>query len=140
MENLAGPKRPYRSDEPCEDEVSSLSSLHVTEEEGLPIPNGNQDKYSATYTLCKVCNIQLNSAAQTQIHYNGKSHQKRLKQLNDGHLPHNSVGGDDLKNPRPALWMACRLAALTPAADLGTYSEGANYRRNQNYCIQVWSP
>lgn len=31
-------------------------------------------------TLCQVCNIQLNSSAQAQIHYNGKTHQRRLRQ------------------------------------------------------------
>ncbi|XP_063314970.1 zinc finger protein 385C isoform X2 [Pelobates fuscus] len=37
-----------------------------------------------SFTLCEVCNIQLNSAVQAQIHYNGKSHQKRLKQIKNG--------------------------------------------------------
>uniref|UniRef100_A0A7M4ECA5 Zinc finger protein 385C n=1 Tax=Crocodylus porosus TaxID=8502 RepID=A0A7M4ECA5_CROPO len=41
-----------------------------------------REKKHQSFTLCEVCNIQLNSAAQAQIHYNGKSHQKRLKQLN----------------------------------------------------------
>uniref|UniRef100_A0A672GIS9 Zinc finger protein 385C n=1 Tax=Salarias fasciatus TaxID=181472 RepID=A0A672GIS9_SALFA len=44
-------------------------------------------KKQRSYTLCDVCNIQLNSAAQAQIHYNGKSHQKRLKQLSSGKTP-----------------------------------------------------
>ncbi|KAB5555159.1 hypothetical protein PHYPO_G00030300 [Pangasianodon hypophthalmus] len=35
-----------------------------------------------TLTLCDVCNIQLNSSAQAQIHYNGKTHQRRLRQAN----------------------------------------------------------
>uniref|UniRef100_A0A8C4TKB1 Zinc finger protein 385C n=1 Tax=Erpetoichthys calabaricus TaxID=27687 RepID=A0A8C4TKB1_ERPCA len=43
-----------------------------------------REKKQQTYTLCEVCNIQLNSPAQAQIHCNGKSHQKRLKQLNKG--------------------------------------------------------
>ncbi|NXG53422.1 Z385C protein, partial [Psilopogon haemacephalus] len=46
-----------------------------------------REKKQQSFTLCEVCNIQLNSAAQAQIHYNGKSHQKRLKQLNKGKLP-----------------------------------------------------
>lgn len=46
---------------------------------------GREKKHS-NFTLCSVCNIQLNSAAQAQIHYNGKSHQKRLKQLTNGTL------------------------------------------------------
>uniref|UniRef100_A0A4W4FL60 C2H2-type domain-containing protein n=1 Tax=Electrophorus electricus TaxID=8005 RepID=A0A4W4FL60_ELEEL len=37
-----------------------------------------------SYMLCEVCNIQLNSAAQAQIHYNGKTHQKRLKYISSG--------------------------------------------------------
>ncbi|XP_040603584.1 zinc finger protein 385D isoform X1 [Mesocricetus auratus] len=50
-----------------------------------------EKKYSK-FTLCSVCNIQLNSAAQAQIHYNGKSHQKRLKQLANGTLKNNNGG------------------------------------------------
>ncbi|NXW37480.1 Z385B protein, partial [Phaetusa simplex] len=46
-----------------------------------------REKKHQSFTLCEVCNIQLNSAAQAQIHYNGKSHQKRLKQLNKGKVP-----------------------------------------------------
>ncbi|KAM4531828.1 zinc finger protein 385C isoform 1-T1 [Odontesthes bonariensis] len=49
-----------------------------------------RERKQRTYTLCEVCNIQLNSAAQAQIHYNGKSHQKRLKQLNNGKMPCNT--------------------------------------------------
>uniref|UniRef100_A0A803YES9 U1-type domain-containing protein n=1 Tax=Meleagris gallopavo TaxID=9103 RepID=A0A803YES9_MELGA len=45
-----------------------------------------REKKQTNFTLCNVCNIQLNSAAQAQIHYNGKSHQKRLKQLSSGNL------------------------------------------------------
>lgn len=32
-------------------------------------------------TLCQVCNIQLNSRAQAQIHYRGKTHQRKLRRL-----------------------------------------------------------
>ncbi|KFV63255.1 Zinc finger protein 385B, partial [Dryobates pubescens] len=46
-----------------------------------------REKKQQSFTFCEVCNIQLNSAAQAQVHYNGKSHQKRLKQLNKGKLP-----------------------------------------------------
>ncbi|KAJ7992342.1 hypothetical protein DPEC_G00277530 [Dallia pectoralis] len=43
-----------------------------------------RERKQRSYTLCAVCNIQLNSPAQAQIHYNGKSHQKRLKQASSG--------------------------------------------------------
>lgn len=46
-----------------------------------------QEKKKLLFSLCEVCNIQLNSAAQAQVHYNGKSHLKRVKQLNNGELP-----------------------------------------------------
>lgn len=46
-----------------------------------------RERRQRSYTLCEVCNIQLNSAAQAQIHYNGKSHQKRLKKISHGKMP-----------------------------------------------------
>ncbi|XP_032393846.1 zinc finger protein 385C isoform X2 [Etheostoma spectabile] len=49
-----------------------------------------RERKHRNYTLCEVCNIQLNSAAQAQIHYNGKSHQKRLKQISNGKMPSNT--------------------------------------------------
>uniref|UniRef100_A0A673JG97 Zinc finger protein 385D-like n=1 Tax=Sinocyclocheilus rhinocerous TaxID=307959 RepID=A0A673JG97_9TELE len=42
-----------------------------------------RERKHRSYTLCEVCNIQLNSAAQAQIHFNGKTHQKRLKHINN---------------------------------------------------------
>ncbi|XP_026171435.1 zinc finger protein 385D-like isoform X2 [Mastacembelus armatus] len=36
---------------------------------------------SSGATVCQVCNIQLNSSAQAQIHYRGKTHQRRLRRL-----------------------------------------------------------
>lgn len=40
-----------------------------------------QGSGSGTATMCQVCNIQLNSSAQAQIHYRGKTHQRRLRRL-----------------------------------------------------------
>uniref|UniRef100_A0A8C9MDT8 U1-type domain-containing protein n=1 Tax=Serinus canaria TaxID=9135 RepID=A0A8C9MDT8_SERCA len=65
--------------------------LRSFEEKGLR--NDRQDcqlskeKKKILFSFCEVCNIQLNSAAQAQVHYNGKSHLKRVKQLNNGKLP-----------------------------------------------------
>ncbi|XP_044033547.1 zinc finger protein 385B-like isoform X2 [Siniperca chuatsi] len=36
---------------------------------------------SSSTTMCQVCHIQLNSSAQAQIHYRGKTHQRRLHRL-----------------------------------------------------------
>ncbi|XP_031217496.1 zinc finger protein 385D [Mastomys coucha] len=61
-----------------------------------------REKKHSNFTLCSVCNIQLNSNAQAQIHYNGKSHKKRLKQLNTGTL-RNDNGGTCQSPALPAL-------------------------------------
>ncbi|NXO32278.1 Z385C protein, partial [Cisticola juncidis] len=70
---------------------SPESAVQVAEEASCPPSQPEQrmkrEKKHQSFTLCEVCNIQLNSAAQAQIHYNGKSHQKRLKQLNKGKMP-----------------------------------------------------
>ncbi|NWR88524.1 Z385C protein, partial [Furnarius figulus] len=62
-----------------------------------------REKKHQSFTLCEVCNIQLNSAAQAQIHYNGKSHQKRLKQLNKGKMPA-AQGGFGAREPTLRCW------------------------------------
>ncbi|XP_047233826.1 zinc finger protein 385D-like isoform X2 [Girardinichthys multiradiatus] len=36
---------------------------------------------SSSATMCQVCTIRLNSSAQAQIHYRGKTHQRRLRRL-----------------------------------------------------------
>ncbi|KAM8836540.1 zinc finger protein 385C-like isoform 2-T2 [Spinachia spinachia] len=50
---------------------------------------------SSTATVCRVCNIQLNSNAQAQIHYRGKTHQRRLRRLakavSAGTLPQSQI-------------------------------------------------
>ncbi|XP_060154626.1 zinc finger protein 385D isoform X3 [Globicephala melas] len=61
-----------------------------------------KEKKHNNFTLCNVCNIQLNSAAQAQIHYNGKSHQKRLKQLSNG-MVRSDNGGTCQSPALPAL-------------------------------------
>uniref|UniRef100_A0A3Q2XGL6 Zinc finger protein 385C n=1 Tax=Hippocampus comes TaxID=109280 RepID=A0A3Q2XGL6_HIPCM len=52
-----------------------------------------KERKQRIYTMCDVCNIQLNSAAQAQIHYNGKSHQRRLKQNSQGSKAAKNTGG-----------------------------------------------
>lgn len=51
-----------------------------------------QEKKKLFYSMCEVCNIQLNSQAQAQVHYNGRSHLKRVKQLNNGESPAPATG------------------------------------------------
>ncbi|NXA67611.1 Z385B protein, partial [Cercotrichas coryphoeus] len=89
---FVGMKRPLSPDHIIEDGIMNQPAvLRVFEEKGLR--NDRQDyqlskeKKKILFSFCEVCNIQLNSAAQAQVHYNGKSHLKRVKQLNNGKLP-----------------------------------------------------
>ncbi|XP_049726844.1 zinc finger protein 385D isoform X3 [Elephas maximus indicus] len=87
--------------------VSDFTCAQDEESEPELIPDDfeekpEREKKHTNFTLCNVCNIQLNSAAQAQIHYNGKSHQKRLKQLSNGLLK-NDNGGTCQSPALPAL-------------------------------------
>ncbi|KAM4669612.1 zinc finger protein 385B isoform 2-T2 [Amazona ochrocephala] len=91
-------KRPLSPDHVFEDGIMNQPAiLRGFEEKGLR--NDRQDyqlskeKKKILFSFCEVCNIQLNSAAQAQVHYNGKSHLKRVKQLNNGKLPTSSAPG-----------------------------------------------
>ncbi|XP_029937197.1 zinc finger protein 385B [Myripristis murdjan] len=63
------------------------------------------------YSLCEVCNLQLTSAAQAQLHLNGRSHLRRVRQLQAGETPGNSTA-------RPQSGSLPQPAGLTPAAGL----------------------
>ncbi|KAM7017484.1 zinc finger protein 385B isoform 2-T2 [Passerculus sandwichensis] len=91
-------KRPLSPDHIIEDGIMSQpAALRTFEEKGLR--NDRQDyqlskeKKKILFSFCEVCNIQLNSAAQAQVHYNGKSHLKRVKQLNNGKVPTSTAPG-----------------------------------------------
>uniref|UniRef100_A0AAY4EWS4 Zinc finger protein 385B n=1 Tax=Denticeps clupeoides TaxID=299321 RepID=A0AAY4EWS4_9TELE len=66
----------------------------------------HQEKKKLLFSLCEVCNIQLNSAAQAQVHYNGKSHLKRVKQLNHG----------ETSSPLPPLSLSLSLTHSQPCS------------------------
>ncbi|VFV39407.1 zinc finger protein 385c-like [Lynx pardinus] len=51
------------------------------------LPKPKREGKRPSYTLCDVCNIQLNSAAQAQVHCGGRAHQRRLRQLSLGKTP-----------------------------------------------------
>ncbi|XP_069761047.1 zinc finger protein 385D [Narcine bancroftii] len=91
---LKGMKRPLSPPLPPEsdDADASLGNGDVTELESVATDTAQKrERKLQTFTLCGVCNIQLNSAAQAQIHYNGKSHQKRLKKLHNGKMSTSQV-------------------------------------------------
>ncbi|XP_042576394.1 zinc finger protein 385D-like isoform X2 [Cyprinus carpio] len=88
--NITGMKRPLS---PVEDrslteqtghEGVSSEGVEFTRQDAPPINSRpKRERKHRSYTLCEVCNIQINSSSQAQIHYNGKTHQKRLKHINN---------------------------------------------------------
>ncbi|XP_008829390.1 zinc finger protein 385B isoform X2 [Nannospalax galili] len=93
----------------CEDGIMNMATfLRGFEEKGLkndrPEEHFNKEKKKILFSFCEVCNIQLNSAAQAQVHYDGKSHRKRVKQLSDGQPPPPAQGtGPPLASPGPGM-------------------------------------
>ncbi|XP_034985043.2 zinc finger protein 385D isoform X7 [Zootoca vivipara] len=116
-------KKPW-SPNPSQDSVpytANFTCFHEREGEAGLTPDDSEEKKErekkhSSFTLCNVCNIQLNSAAQAQIHYNGKSHQKRLKQLSNGN-PKTDHGGTCQSPALPAL-VRPPAPALQPPLDI----------------------
>ncbi|CAM5147502.1 unnamed protein product [Eretmochelys imbricata] len=91
-------KHPISPAQIFEDGIMNPSTfLRGFEEKGLrndrPDYQFSKEKKKILFSFCEVCNIQLNSATQAQVHYNGKSHLRRVKQLNNGKLPTNATAG-----------------------------------------------
>ncbi|XP_066521801.1 zinc finger protein 385C-like isoform X2 [Hoplias malabaricus] len=73
---LEGMKRPSSPISPEAEGLALCAGRRHDSED----PRPKRERKQRTLTLCEVCNIQLNSSAQAQIHYNGKTHQRRLRQ------------------------------------------------------------
>ncbi|KAM5280008.1 zinc finger protein 385B isoform 3-T3 [Ctenodactylus gundi] len=87
--------------------MNMATFLRGFEEKGIkcdrPDEQSSKEKKKILFSFCEVCNIQLNSAAQAQVHYNGKSHRKRVRQLSDGQPPPPAQGpGLLLASPSPS--------------------------------------
>lgn len=86
--------------------MNMAAFLRGWEEKGIksdrPEDQLSKEKKKILFSFCEVCNIQLNSAAQAQVHYNGKSHRKRVKQLSDGQPPPAQGSGPLLASPSPS--------------------------------------
>ncbi|XP_029428090.1 zinc finger protein 385C-like isoform X8 [Rhinatrema bivittatum] len=112
----AGMKRPLSPSHPPGNGIASpdFGNTYSDWQLALEDQSVKKDKKPHSFTLCEVCNIQLNSLAQTQIHYNGKSHQKRLKQLHHGKVPSRpgAIG------PSSSLPASLRIPGRSPQAHL----------------------
>ncbi|XP_032385780.1 zinc finger protein 385B isoform X2 [Etheostoma spectabile] len=70
------------------------------------------------YSLCEVCNLQLTSAAQAQLHYNGRSHLRRVRQLQARETGQQSTAGVQSRSLPQAAGLSSQPAGLTPTPGL----------------------
>lgn len=82
-----GMKRPLSPSPPGEKEPPGGSAAAECPPQPPEPPKPKRERKRPSYTLCDVCNIQLNSAAQAQVHCGGRAHQRRLRQLSLGKTP-----------------------------------------------------
>ncbi|XP_069884127.1 zinc finger protein 385C [Dipodomys merriami] len=93
-------KRPLSPSPPVEKEPPTSGATECPPPTPEP-PKPKRERKRPSYTLCDVCNIQLNSAAQAQVHCGGRAHQRRLRQLSLGKTP--SGPGPASSSPSPLL-------------------------------------
>ncbi|XP_070251327.1 zinc finger protein 385C isoform X5 [Myotis yumanensis] len=86
-----GMKRPLSPSPPAEKEPP-ISGAAECPPQPPELPKPKRERKRPSYTLCDVCNIQLNSAAQAQVHCEGRAHQRRLRQLSLGKAPAGPAG------------------------------------------------
>lgn len=82
----SGMKRPLSPSPPAEKEPPIPGAAECPPQPP-ELPKPKRERKRPSYTLCDVCNIQLNSAAQAQVHCEGRAHQRRLRQLSLGKAP-----------------------------------------------------
>ncbi|XP_035860376.1 zinc finger protein 385B isoform X4 [Sander lucioperca] len=70
------------------------------------------------YSLCEVCNLQLTSAAQAQLHYNGRSHLRRVRQLQSRETGQQAAAGAQSRSLPQATGLSSQPAGLTPTPGL----------------------
>ncbi|KAM4561889.1 zinc finger protein 385B isoform 2-T2 [Fundulus diaphanus] len=83
----------------------------------LPIQQTPSPGQGGAYSLCEVCNLQLTSTAQAQLHYNGRSHLRRVRQLQAGEARQQAAGAQTRSLPQ-ATGFNSQPARLTQATGL----------------------
>ncbi|XP_075335292.1 zinc finger protein 385B isoform X2 [Odontesthes bonariensis] len=84
----------------------------------LSIQQNSSPGQGGAYSLCEVCNLQLTSAAQAQLHYNGRSHLRRVRQLQSGEPGQMGAGGANTRSLPLASGLRSQPAGLTPTTGL----------------------
>ncbi|XP_072252664.1 zinc finger protein 385B isoform X1 [Leuresthes tenuis] len=84
----------------------------------LSVQQNSSPGQGGAYSLCEVCNLQLTSAAQAQLHYNGRSHLRRVRQLQSGEPGQMGAGGAHTRSLPLASRLSSQSARLTPTTGL----------------------
>ncbi|XP_061735399.1 zinc finger protein 385B isoform X2 [Nerophis ophidion] len=82
----------------------------------------------SAYSLCDVCNLQLTSAAQAQLHYNARSHLRRVRQMKAGGMGGQVAAGGPSKLLPLASGLRClagQVQTSEPSAPLCSTTGGA---------------
>ncbi|XP_035460534.2 zinc finger protein 385B isoform X1 [Scophthalmus maximus] len=86
---------------------------------GLSVPQTPSPGPGGAYSLCEVCNLQLTSDAQAQLHCNGRSHLRRVRQLRAGGTGQHAAAGAQPRSLPRATGLSSQPAGLTPTPGLG---------------------
>ena len=121
----SGMKRPLSPSPPAEKEPPIPGDAECPPPPPEP-PKPKREKKRPSYTLCDVCNIQLNSAAQAQVHCEGRAHQRRLRQLSLGKAPPGPGQCRGSLYPQTGLWVC--------GFSLGVFGSGV-----PSVSFRVWS-
>ncbi|KAF6733749.1 Zinc finger protein 385B [Oryzias melastigma] len=102
-------------------EILSTSSAHT-----LSVQKTSSPGQGGGYSLCSVCNLQLTSAAQAQLHYNGRSHLRRVRQLQAGETGQQTAAVAQSRTLPQATGVSSKPAGLnpTPGPSPGLLSPG----------------
>ncbi|XP_076602759.1 zinc finger protein 385B isoform X2 [Chaetodon auriga] len=90
-----------------------LMDRHTSTTISLSVQQTPAPGQGGPYSLCEVCNLQLTSAGQAQLHYNGRSHLRRVRQLQAGETGQQAAGAQSRSLPQ-ATGLSSQPAGLTP--------------------------
>ncbi|XP_076602760.1 zinc finger protein 385B isoform X3 [Chaetodon auriga] len=91
-----------------------LMDRHTSTTISLSVQQTPAPGQGGPYSLCEVCNLQLTSAGQAQLHYNGRSHLRRVRQLQAGETGQQAAAGAQSRSLPQATGLSSQPAGLTP--------------------------
>ncbi|XP_011487584.1 zinc finger protein 385B [Oryzias latipes] len=88
--------------------------LNTSRAHALSVQKTSSPGQGGAYSLCEVCNLQLTSASQAQLHYNGRSHLRRVRQLQAGETGQQTAAVAQSRTLPQATGVSSKPAGLSP--------------------------